>query len=138
MSGQRRTIGLWSVGFGTLTGAVGGSLVTTTVPARELQFVVDFAVAAAALLAVVFARTREQWHDRYPFVHFVVYFLSLLVATVALDGVAAVLVGGTGLLTRAVEVLVVSAGVGVAVWTTCYGGAERLWTASPDRLGVEW
>ena len=107
---------------------------TTTVPARELQFVVGFAVAAAALLAVVSARTREQWHDQHSFV----YFLSLLVATVALDGVAAVLVGGTDLLTQVVEVLAVSAGVGVAVWTTCCGGAERLWTASLDRLGVEW
>jgi len=135
---SRRSVALWAVGLGILTGAITGSLVTTTRPTRTTQFLAGAVLVAVLALAVVIARRYEQWDGYHPFVRFVVYLVALLVTTVTLDGVAGLLVGGTGIVTQVVEVVAITAGFGVTLWVAFYGGADRLFVLALDVLDIEW
>lgn len=135
---SRRSVALWAVGLGILTGAITGSLVTTTRPAQTTQFLASAVVLAVVVLTVVLARRYDRWERAHPFVRFVVYLLSLLVTTVTLDGLSGLLVGGTGLVTQTVETVAITIGFAVTLWVAFYGGADRLFALALDVLGIEW
>lgn len=128
----------WALGLGVLGGAIAGSIVPARTPAEELRHVFGFALIFGPTVYVLISRQGVRWEDKHPYLRFVVFVLTLMVASVALVQLVVLLPLGTGAVSRALGFL---AGVGafvVTVWMTFFGGAERLWAAFLEKTDTDW
>ena len=128
----------WALGLGVLGGAIAGSVVPAATAAEELRHVVGFIFFFGPAIYVLIDRREHYWEAKHPYMRFVVYTLSLVVATVVLVRFAVFLPLGDGPVARAAEFLAAVAGFGVTVWATFFGGAERIWERFLERTDTEW
>lgn len=128
----------WAVGLGLLAAAIAGSTVPSRTSAQEVRHVFGFLFVFAPALYLLIDRRRALWEAKHPYVRFVLFTLTTMVATVVLVQASVLVVGTTGRLARALGFLAGVAGFGTAAWMTFYGGAERLWELFLDRTDTEW
>ncbi|WP_415381392.1 hypothetical protein [Halosimplex sp. TS25] len=128
----------WALGLGVLGGAIVGSVVPARTYAEELRHIAGFILVFGPAIYVLISRQRARWEAKHPYIRFVVFTLTMVIASVALVQLVLLVVGGTGAIARAAGFL---AGVGafaVTAWMTFYGGAERLWEEFLERTDTEW
>jgi len=128
----------WAFGLGVLGGAIAGTVVPAATPAEELRHVVGFIFLFGPTIYVLIERREHYWEAKHPYMRFVVYTLSLVVATVVLVRLAVFLPLGDGSVARTAEFLAALAGFGVTVWATFLGGAELIWERFLERTDTEW
>lgn len=128
----------WALGLGVLGGAIAGSVVPARTPATELRHIVGFILIFGPAIYVLIAHQETAWSDKHPYIRFVVFTLSILIATVALMQPVVFVFGSGSGLARGVGFVAGVTGFAVAVWTTFYGGAEALWAVVLDVTDTEW
>ncbi|WP_436926981.1 hypothetical protein [Halosimplex amylolyticum] len=128
----------WALGLGVLGGAIAGTVVPAATPAEELRHVLGFILLFGPTTYVLIDRYGRYWESKHPYLRFVVFTLSLVVATVVLVQIAVLLPLGDGTLAQAVEFLAAVGGFVVTAWATFFGGAERLWAGFLERTDTEW
>ena len=128
----------WAVGLGTLAAAIAGTVIPARTPAEELRHVAGFLLVFAPAVYLLIDRRRRRWEAKHPYLRFVVFVLTMLVATVTLVQVVVLALGPVGALARTVAFLAAAAGFGAAAWMTFFGGAERLWQVFLARTDTEW
>lgn len=138
MSINRISAAYWAFGLGLFAGSIAGSVVSSRTPAQELQYVGVFMLVFGVAVYVLITRHWSLWQRKHPFVRFIIFLLSILVATVVLDGLAGLVFGGLGSVTIAAEVLAACAGFAITAWVTFLGGAERIWEEILARSDIEW
>jgi uncharacterized membrane protein YfcA len=128
----------WALGLGVLGGAIAGSIVPAGTPSEELRHVLGFALLFGSAIYLLITRRQLRWEEKHPYLRFVVFVLTLTVASVVLVQAVVLLPLGSGAVAGALSFL---AGVGaflVTVWMTFYGGAERLWAFFLENTDTEW
>jgi len=128
----------WAFGLGLLAAGIAGSVVPGRTAGGELRQVLGFLLVFAPAVYILIDRKRARWEAKHPYVRFVVFSITMLVATVLLGQVAVFAVGGPGRALRAVGFLAGVAGFATAAWMTFLGGAERVWRAFLSRTDTEW
>lgn len=128
----------WALGLGVVGGAIVGTVVPARTPGEELRHIFGFVLLFGPSIYVLIDRQRERWEAKHPYLRFVVFMLSILVASVALVAPVAFLVPGPDWLAQALEFLAGVAAFGVAAWMTFYGGAEGVWERFLERTDTEW
>ncbi len=128
----------WSFGLGLLAGAIGGTVVPSSGPVRELQHVAGLTLLFVPTIYALIDYRAAAWERKHPYVRFAVFTLSMTAASAVLVGLVALAIPGPPVLERAGTFLGAVAGFAVAAWATFFGGAELLWARFLDRFDVEW
>ncbi|MFC7194485.1 hypothetical protein ACFQL4_07160 [Halosimplex aquaticum] len=123
---------------GVLGGAIAGSVVPARTYAEELRHILGFILVFGPAIYVLISRQRARWEAKHPYVRFVVFTLTMVVASVVLIGLVVLVFDGTGAVVRGAGFLAGLGAFAVTAWMTFFGGAERLWREFLDRTDTEW
>lgn len=134
---NRGVVASWALAFGLFAGAVAGTFVSARTPAEELRHVAGFVVAFVPTIYLMITRRATLWRRKHPFVRFVVFVVSTVVAVGGLTVTANLAFGGVGI-GRLLEPLAALVGFAIVSWVSFFGGAERLWDELLARTEIEW
>jgi uncharacterized membrane protein YfcA len=137
MQVSRGVVAAWALAFGLFSGAVAGTFVSARTPAEELRHVAGFVVAFVPTIYLMITRRSGLWRRKHPFVRFVVFIVSSVVAIGGLTVTANLVFGGMSA-GRVIEPLAALVGFAIVSWISFFGGAERLWDELLSRTDVEW
>lgn len=128
----------WALGLGVVGAAIVGTVVPADTAAEELRHIFGFLLLFGPSIYLLITRRETRWEAKHPYVRFVVFMLSILLASVALVALVVVATPTTGPIAGALEFVAGVAAFGVAVWMTFCGGAEGIWERFLERTDTEW
>ena len=128
----------WAVGLGTFAAAVAGSVVPAASYGQEVRHILGFLLVFVPSVYLLIERRRTDWDRKHPYVRFVLFTLTVLVATVVLVRSVVFLVGPAGAIARVLAFFAAVSGFLTAAWMTFFGGGERLWALFLSRTDTEW
>jgi hypothetical protein len=135
---SRNLAAAWAVALGLFAGSVAGSVVTAPTAAAEIRHVAAFVLVFVPAVYLMITRRPALWRAKHPFVRFVVFVVSTMVAVVLGTALMHFAFGWAGEVVRVAEPVGALAGFAVAAWVTFLGGAERIWRELEARTDLEW
>ncbi|MFA9518583.1 hypothetical protein ACERIT_15445 [Halopenitus sp. H-Gu1] len=128
----------WAIGLGLLAAVIAGTVVPSRTAAQEIRHILGYFLIFAPSIYLFITRRETDWERKHPNLRFVVFLLTMTVATVVLVQFVTFAVDGPGGVRNVLELLAGMGGFLITIWMTFYGGAERLWRVFLSRTDVNW